>query len=279
MLRIGHIKYANCTPIFNAMHEMFPSGDYEYVSGVPAHLNAMLSSGEIDICPSSSIAFSMSPDKLMILPDLSISSFGPVQSVLLFSTLPIEELNGRNVLLSAESATSVNLLKILLKKRYGCDCSFEVTSQSGLECLDYAPALLLIGDAALRAAQSESGIHIYDLGELWYDWTGTPFVFALWLVSRSAYEKQSEQLRLLARQFCLAKKHAMANLECIVDKAAELAWMGRERLLEYWKVLSYDLTDSHVNGLQLFFKYAAELGLIASAPELVFLPMNDNDQS
>jgi len=47
--------------------------------------------------------------------------------------------------------------------------------------------------------------------------------------------------------------------------------MGRERLLEYWKVLSYDLTERHIEGLKLFFTFAAELGLIKSVPELVFL--------
>jgi len=177
MLRIGHINYANCTPIFTAMHELFPSDAHQFVSGVPARLNSMLASGHIDLCPSSSIAFSMMPEKLLIMPDLSISSFGPVQSVLLFSKTAIEKLDGCTVMLSAESATSVNLLKILLKKRFSADCVFQSTSITGIEVLNSADALLLIGDAALKAAQSDNDFFVYDLGELWFDWTGTPFVF------------------------------------------------------------------------------------------------------
>ncbi len=271
MLRIGHIDYANCTPIFNGMHELFSDADYEYVRGVPASLNRMLAAGEIDICPSSSIAFSMTPDNLLIMPDLSISSFGAVQSVLLFSLKPIEDLDGGTVLLSAESATSVNLLKILLIKRFGCECIYKSTNLTVVEAFDDAQGILLIGDSALHAAQCEPSVFIYDLGALWYDWTGTPFVFALWLVSKDAFLRCETELLTLANRFVSAKYYAMANLDKIVDESPEESWMGRERLLEYWKVLSYDLSERHIEGLKLFFSYAAELGLIKSVPELVFL--------
>jgi chorismate dehydratase len=255
------------------LDELFPEEGYRYVCGVPARLNSMLARGDIHVCPSSSIAFSAQPEQYLIIPDLSISSCGPVQSVLLFSSTAIEDLDGRTVLLSSESATSVNLLKILLARRYGCSCSFEVTQQTGLSALepDDAAALLLIGDAALHAAQTASGLYIYDLGEIWYKWTGTPFVFALWLTSRSAVERHGSQLRRLALQLRQAKIHAVNSLELIAGTAAENVWMGREGLLEYWKVLSYDLDERHVEGLKLFFRLAAEAGLIASAPELAFL--------
>lgn len=271
MLRIGHINYANCTPIFTAMHELFPSGGYQFVSGVPAKLNSMLASGDIDLCPSSSIAFSMMPDKLLIMPELSISSFGPVQSVLLFSRKSIETLDGCKVLLSAESATSVNLLKILLQKRYAVGCTFQSTPITSLEALNSSDALLLIGDAALKAAQTVNDIYVYDLGELWFDWTGTPFVFALWLVSREAFQRNAEELLTISNRFVTAKQHAMANLDKIADQAQERLWMGRDRLWEYWKVLSYDLSDQHIAGLNLFYQYAAELDLISAAPELKFI--------
>lgn len=276
MLRIGRISYANCTPIFHALHELYSEEDYQYVSGVPARLNRMLAAGDIDVCPSSSIAFSTQPGQLLIIPDLSISSCGPVQSVLLFSSIPIENLGGRTVLLSSESATSINLLKILLGKHYGCTCSFQVTEQTTLSALDDAPALLLIGDAALRAAQTASDVYVYDLGELWYRWTGTPFVFALWLTSRDAVKRHGSELRRLACQLREAKIHSVNNLEQIVATAPENAWMGREGLLDYWKVLSYDLTELHIKGLKLFFRLAAESGLIASAPELAFLPLEQS---
>jgi len=275
MLRIGRISYANCTPIFFALNELFPAEEnsYQYVGGVPSSLNSLLSAGEIDICPSSSISFTARPHDYLILPDLSISSCGPVQSVMLFSLRPVHELDGNVVLLSSESATSVNLLKILLKKYFNCSCTFQVTSETSLSCLTAknTPAMLLIGDSALRAAQQSSGFHVYDLGEIWFQWTGLPFVFALWLTSRAALEHHGDELLRLSGQLCRAKLHSLEHLEKIAALSPEKEWLGQERLLEYWKVLSYDLSDQHLKGLNLFYRYAEEMGLIDAAPELSFL--------
>ncbi len=280
MLRIGRIAYANCTPIFHALKEQYPDGDYRYVEGVPARLNAQLAGGDIDVCPSSSIAYALNPERYLIIPDLSISSCGPVQSVLLYSVVPIEDLDGREVLLTAESATSVNLLKILLKQRYGCHCSFRVTDHALSTALREASAVLLIGDTALRELQSASGVRVYDLGELWYDWTGTPFVFALWLASRKAFATHADELRHLAGQLRHAKSYALANLDGIADVTPDAGWMGRDRLLHYWRSnLSYDLGREHLRGVTRFFRLAADMGLIEHAPELNFLEMDTEGSS
>lgn len=271
LLRIGHIRYANCTPIFNALVEMFPEYGPCLVDGVPAELNRMLLGGAVDLCPSSSICYAQSPDKLIILPELSISSIGAVQSVLLFSRKRIEDLGGNEVLLSAESATSVNLLKILLKQKYQCECSYRVTVSGASALTDGTQALLLIGDAALRASFAPGEFNVYDLGELWFNWTGLPFVFALWLADRQICVREQRTMRLLAERFVMAKECALASLEQIAELANETSWMGRERLLSYWKVLSYDLTESHMEGLRLFYRCAAEQGLIEKEPTLELL--------
>jgi chorismate dehydratase len=273
MLRIGRIEYANCTPVFHALHELYPASDYRYAGGVPARLNSLLASGDIDVCPSSSITFSIHADQFLIIPGISISSKGPVLSVLLFSTTPIEDLDGRTVLLSSESATSVNLLKILLKIRYDCDCSYRVTSQVDLGDLHGAAALLLIGDSALRASRMLSNMFVYDLGELWYGWTGEPFVFALWLTTRTAFKNHGDELKLLFHQLCRAKVYAREHLEQIVEVSPERNWMESELLLEYWRNnICYDLTEHHLAGLKRYFRLAVEAGLIADVPELSFLP-------
>ena len=272
MLRLGQIEYANCTPIFHALKELFAASGYEYVGGVPAQLNALLAAGAIDVCPSSSIVYALQPERFLIIPDISISSCGPVQSVFLFSVLPIEELNGKKILVTAESATSVNLLKILLEKRFGCKCTFRTTKEPYQQALKEAPAVLLIGDSALKAAQSVANLFVYDLGELWYQWTKTPFVFALWLASRSAFEEHFDAIHELASHLRLCKAYASANLERIADASPDVVWMGREDLLRYWKNnISYDLSDEHRSGLKLFFQLAAEMNLIPYNPELVFV--------
>ena len=128
MLTIGRIDYANVTPLFHALQEHFPCDGYRFTGGVPANLNALLAAEKIDVCPSSSIEYAVHAERYLILLDLSISSAGPVASVLLFSRVPIEELDGQEILLSAESATSVNLLRILMNKRFGHTCRYTVSS-------------------------------------------------------------------------------------------------------------------------------------------------------
>ncbi|MEI6215247.1 MAG: menaquinone biosynthesis protein [Desulfuromonadales bacterium] len=271
MLRIGRIEYANCTPLYHQLMELFPCDGYDFIAGVPAELNRKLAAGTIDVCPSSSIEYALHPDDYLILPDISISSCGAVGSVLLFSRFPIEKLNGSNILLSSESATSVNLLKILMSQLYGASCSYTVTRNSFTEVSFDAdnPALLLIGDAALRAALSGTDMYMYDLGTLWFDWTGLPFVFALWLCRRDA--ACNEDLKTLGRQLIASRESATRSYGRIADCSLESDWMGRERLLSYWRHnISYELAPPELYGLKLFYKKCHMSGLIASVPSLQF---------
>lgn len=269
MLRIGEIEYANCTPLFHVLREQYPCSGYEFVSGVPAELNRMLLAGEIDVCPSSSIEYANHPERYRILPNLSISSVGAVASVLLFSKLPVEELNGRKIRLSSESATSVNLLKILLVERFGCSCRYEVVRPGTTVAEDDSSALLLIGDSALRASFDASGLFVYDLGEMWYSWTGYPFVFALWLCRKEVCEM--EEFKNLVRQLLRAKELVPEALERIVMHTKEAAWMGHDRVLSYWRDnISYQLDERAQAGLLLYYIKCFENGLIHAVPELLF---------
>ncbi len=269
MLRIGQIEYANCTPIYHLLRELFSCSECEFINGVPTELNKLLQQGLIDVCPSSSIEYALHHEKYRILPELSISSDGPVASVLLFSKVPIEELDGRQILLSSESATSVNLLKILMAQRYKLCCRYAVTSQPFPEVLGDSPAVLLIGDTALRASLSGSGLFSYDLGTLWRDWTGLPFVFALWLCRCEAAER-ADLLRL-ASTLVRARKLLPDHYEEIAGLSPEVDWMGPDRLLSYWRDnIRYDLDQSKISGLKLFYEKCFESGLIAAVPVLSF---------
>ena len=269
MLRIGRIEYANCTPLFLVLLEQFPCSGYEFITGVPAELNRKLLAGEVDVCPSSSIEYAYHPDRYTILPQLSISSIGAVASVLLFSKVPVEKLDGRKIRLSSESATSVNLLKILLSQRYGCSCSYEVAQPAASVEDDDSSALLLIGDSALRNSLKKPDMFVYDLGEMWYSWTGYPFVFALWLCRNEVAE--GVELRRLAAMLLQAKERVPGNLEQIAARAKEGSWMGYDRLLAYWRDnISYQLDEREQAGLLLFYAKCFEGGLIAAVPPLHF---------
>jgi len=269
-LSIGHIQYANCTPIFSALSSNFDCTGYRFVDGVPAQLNAMLRSGALDLSPSSSIEYATAHEQYCLLPELSISAIGPVKSVFLFSRVPIEELDGCPIGLSAESDTSVNLLKVLLVKKYGFSNSFERTTLPLSEALTQYPGLLLIGDKALKGAAAAGALHCYDLGQLWYEFTGLPFVFALWIVRMDAARAKRAQLSALCRDLIAAKKLAYASYPEIAANCPEREWLGVEELVDYWRTISYELTPAHLDGARCFFRHAFEMGLIPSLPELRF---------
>lgn len=269
MLRIGQIEYANCTPLFHVLRHHFSCSGYEFVKGVPAQLNRMLLAGNIDVCPSSSIEYANYPDRYTILPHLSISSVGAVASVLLFSRVPVEKLDGCKIGLSSESATSVNLLKILLAQKYGCSCTYQVVPPGTAATENETSALLLIGDSALRTSFEVSELYVYDLGEMWYAWTGYPFVFALWLCRNEV--ASGAELKILARDLVQAKGMVPGQLEQIAINAREVAWMGIDRLLAYWRDnISYQLDERSQEGLLLYYAKCRENNLISAVPQLRF---------
>jgi chorismate dehydratase len=267
-LRIGQIEYANCTPLFTSLKNNFNCRNYHFISGVPAVLNAKLARGEIDLCPASSFEYGKSPEKYYLLPGLSISSIGAVKSVLLISRLPIDRLDNHPVGLTAESDTSVNLLKIVLAKGHGLVNEFRRTTLPLHEALQNFSALLLIGDAALKAATHAQGLYVYDLGELWREMTGLPFVFALWIVTRAAAEMKSREVRALGARLLEAKRLAYGSYEEIAAGCRDMEWIDCDTLVDYWRTISYDLTPDHIAGVRRFFMLAEELKLLPVAPEL-----------
>lgn len=267
-LFIGHIEYANCTPIFTALKSNFDCSGYRFVSGVPATLNAMLGRGEIDVSPSSSFIYGQAPDKYYLLPELSISSIGEVKSVFLFSRIPIEKLDNRAIGLTTESDTSVNLLRVILKKGFGFHNELQRTALPLQEALHSFSALLMIGDSALREGMNSQGLYVYDLGKLWYELTGLPFVFALWIVTREAVADKLQEVKELGARLLEAKRLAYGAYDEIAAASKAMAWISRERLVDYWRTISYDLTERHIEGVRQFFRFATELGLLSQEPEL-----------
>ena len=270
LVNIGRIAFANCTPIFTAFEQAHPPVAYHLVPGVPSALNRMLATGVIDLCPSSSVEYVKQAGQYFILPELSISAIGPVKSVFLFSRLPLEELDATTIGLTGESDTSVILLKVLLTRFLGFTNRYERTWRPVAEALLRYPALLLIGDTAMKTAATAQAPFVYDLGELWYEQTGLPFVFAFWLVRRDTVLTRRNQIALLHKALLDAKERAYRAYPEIARECPEREWYGEEQLVEYWNTISYDLTARHGEGAMLFFRHAAEMGLLPSPPDLEF---------
>jgi len=279
LLKIGKIPYANLFPIFYMLQKECDCSGYEFIEGVPSVLNRMLRNDEIDISPSSSIEYLRNKNKYTLIEGHSISSKGPVGSILLLSKRLIEELEGKTILVSSQSETSVALLDIILKKFYTVECSLSPTDESLDFLINNAEAFLSIGDDALKAAKTVTSnselrtpnselIYIYDLGDLWYKNTTLPFVFALWIARRDCRIGKAELLNSFIRDLHKAKELALQNLDKIAQALRPLLLslhslnLTEEEIISFWKGISYDFTEEHEKGLELFRKYSGELGLL-----------------
>lgn len=272
-LRIGRIAYLNVAPYFQYLRQQ--GFDGEIVAGVPSVLNALLAGGGIDACPSSSFEYGLHAADYFLLPGHSISSIGPVQSVLLFTRGPLRELAGGEVAITGESATSINLLKILLREFCAIDdVTFKVPAGVVEDRLRQGASALLIGDRALAAARNcPTGLQVIDLGELWHHFTGLPFVFALWILRRAAVDKFPAEITLLAGQLHASRRQAFGQLAEMAVELAAGSGFSAEHLQRYWLSMSYDLNDGHMEGLRLYFTLCHKHGLLESIPELHFFPV------
>ena len=245
----------------------------ELIRDVPSRLNAALAAGTIDVAPCSSIEYARHPGEYAILAGHAIGSAGPVQSILLESAVPLEQLDGAVVAVPTASATSVVLLRILLELRLDVRPHYEWFEQSDAcdPVADGAAAALRIGDIALRQPR-RPGRTAHDLGTAWWDWTGLPFAFAVWQVRRDTDSGEVRRLAALLRE-----SRAWFGLH-----AAELAaryaprfGLTPDRLLQYWHSLRFDFDPAMQDGLLHFYELAAR---IDEAPRIASLDILDPER-
>ncbi len=278
-LNLGQINYLNCWPLYHQLQEVSNDSRFALKPGHPAQLNQELENGELDISPSSSILPAVSPkSNYFVMPDIAIASLTEVRSVLLLSRRPLSDLNSCCISLTNQSLTSIFLLKIILfhfQKLDPKSITFATKEFSPHLTLE---AALVIGDQALELYHKPPpGFRVYDLGRLWYQFTGLPFVYALWLGRKPALKEKSQAVINLHKHMT---KIATALPEKLTDLAASIILQRGERtaltpsqILAYWRqAISYKLDQRALDGLDLFYRTAKDLGLINKVPELDFFP-------
>ncbi len=114
----------------------------------------------------------------------------------------------------------------------------------------------------------QSKIYVYDLGKIWHDNTGLPFVFALWIARKEFLEKsesQNQKSKIFERfrdDLNNAKHKAAKDLKNIALNSHYTKLFSQATLISYWESISYDLTKKHYEGLRLFDVYLRELNLL-----------------
>jgi len=274
-LKLGKIGFLNVLPIYYPLESGFISHPFRIVSGTPAHLNQLMAHGDLDLSVVSSIEYARHRERYYVLPDLSISCRGVVKSVLLLSQIPVPELSGKEILVSAQSHTSIALLKILFSVHLGSNvtcisgnCSDALTSE------ELPTAFLAIGDEALRLRNHDLYPYRWDLGEAWHSWTGFPFVFALWVIQRKAVEKWNGSLQRAVETLLAAKQWGADHRQVICVEAAKKRLLSRVELQEYYHCLDFNLDSTQQNGLRFFYEHLANIGEIPTVPRLeIFSPL------
>ncbi|WP_036696335.1 menaquinone biosynthesis protein [Paenibacillus taiwanensis] len=264
-IRIGRINYTNVWPIFYHFNPQHTKAAIEMIPAVPSTLNQAMREGNIDMGPISAFAYGVSSDQYALFPDLSVSAHGAVNSILLFLNKPLEEALNGTIALTTTSATSVNLLKIIAEKFYKAKPSYLPMDPNIDKMMSQADGALLIGDHAIRAywANREHGKYeVIDLGERWNHFTKHWMTFAVWAVRKEAIKRYPEDIRCIVDSFEASKQLSIANPEPLVQDAVQQIGGDAAYWRHYFHHLNYDFGPEQQRGLQLYFEYAYELGLI-----------------
>ena len=261
--RLGRIPWINCYPVYGAIDRGLVPFDGSVVSATAAELNDLLAAGELDLSVVSAVEYARDAASYHLLPDLAISCDGPVRSVVLFSKRPVHELDGATVLRTASSRTSVLLLELLCRHRWRVRPRFATVraESSDLEALAGFPheAVLVIGDAALVLAARSDYPYVTDLGLAWKEWTGLPFVFAVWAARRDA---DHQAVGRAHRALLESRTWGLAHLDDLALAAAEATGIDARTTRDYFNDLDYALSYRHLAGLTDFFRRLAQDGLV-----------------
>ncbi len=284
-MRVGRIPYINCYPVYGAIDRGVVPMRADLVDGVPTVLNREMAAGTLDVSVISAVEYARDARRYLLLPDLSICSDGPVRSVVLFAKRPASELQGRRVLVSRSSMTSVALLELLFENVWDARPAFVPSNAELSDVAQFGEeehdARLVIGDAALhlwsRLRSPEQYVHdasiadyryAYDLGAEWKAWTGLPFVFAVWVAQRLT--PVAESLAVHAGLIA-SRDWGLQHLDTLAAQAAIATGVDRSVCLEYLSGLDYGLSYQHLAGLTEFFRRLVAAGKVPNG-SLAFLP-------
>ncbi|MHB1651145.1 MAG: menaquinone biosynthetic enzyme MqnA/MqnD family protein [Desulfitobacteriaceae bacterium] len=270
MIRIGHNPNTNMMPMFYYLPRKHPLLDW--VTAEPTGHNAMLAGRQIDMAPISSFSYGQHWQEYAILPGLSVSTKGQVGSILLFSKVPLAELSGRKVALTVNSATSVNLTKILLRRFCETTPVYQVMSGGLEEMFTEADAALLIADMAIREALRYPNCYIYDLGEEWLKHTGCSMTYAVWAYPRDLILKRPQEIIRVLDLLSKAKGQALDNMSDIVQTCTGMLGESQGFWVDYFGRFRYGLEQELIEGLERYYALCYEAGLLPEPVHLNFWP-------
>ncbi len=258
-VRIGAVNYLNSKPLIEGLNLLAPKA--ELILDYPSRLADGLAHGLLDVALIPSIEC-LRDKGYEIVSDACVATHGPVLSVKLYSRVPVAEI--RSLALDEGSRTSAVLAQIMLAERYGVKPEIQPLPLSLSTNGTDADAVVIIGDRAIKPPR-EKFAATWDLGEEWLDWTGLPFVFAMW-ATREGFELGNVEEALNR-----ARDRGVENIAAIARREAPVLGLSEQSAIDYLsKNLYYQFGSAERSGLVLFQQLAVKRGLAPEGVDLVF---------
>jgi len=250
------VEYLNARPLVHGLDAGPDLFDCRF--DVPSKCASLLHDKSVDLGLIPSIEYLRHAD-YRIVPDIAITSTGPVASVALFTDRPAMAL--RSIAVDSSSRTAVALLRVLCAKWFDIEPTFVTLRPDLPTMLKRCDAALLIGDAALYQEHELNGLDKVDLGEEWTAMTGLPFVWAYWVGLEGVVSPEHIEALRAARDSGLDCLDAIAEKWAPSDDNGESLNIARTYLHEN---VAYTLDEQALAGLKKFFGAAAELQVVPS---------------
>jgi chorismate dehydratase len=260
LIKLGSVPFLNVKPLIFPLEERLVEHDFEVSYTPPANLSNMLFEKKVDLglIP---VAELLKRGIYRVVPNISISSYGKVDSVIIMARSSINGL--KTVAVDARSQSSAALLRIILEIFNKLSPSY-VMREPNDKFLDGVDGGMLIGDMGLKLRYSPPhGFRIFDLGEIWTTETGLPFVYAVYAVNSGVH--LGENLQALGA----AKSIGLQNVERIAKIESGELGLSEEICLRYLtERIRYDLREREMKGISAYSKFLGELGEVEKIPNL-----------
>jgi aminodeoxyfutalosine synthase len=249
---VGKIPYLNSVPFY----AHFEKHRFKILPVVPRRMGILSQQREVDAGLFSLMDFVRQRESLELM-GWCIATRDQVKSVMLFSKEGWADLQGKTIGVTDDTATSVQLLKVLLEKKHGIRARLQ-RLHAGVNDYSGFDAVLLIGDEALR--RNKLGLHgfdlVYDLAREWYDWQKLPFVFAVWAMRNTLSEQAKSDLKEAVRRSLEASE---ADFISVAGEHGRRIGLTGEETREYLEGFNYRLGERERVAIDLFEKLFADL--------------------
>ena len=244
-VKITAVSYLNTKPLLYGLFKSPLADQIDLQLDIPSAGAEKLRNGTADLglVPVAIIPELTNPT---IISDYCIGTVGAVKTVCIYSHCPIHSIE--EIYLDHHSRTSVELTQILLQHYWKIKPRTIQAKDGYIEAIQGTTAGLVIGDRTIGLEQRFP--YVYDLGAIWQDFTGLPFVFAAWVTTKKLPFS-------FVNQFNIALQRGLAEIPQLIHLLPS-AKDNFDLTTYFTKYISYDLDDRKKEALSLFLSYFKE---------------------